>query len=85
MTAGDIDGRRDRQLRDELASYADSRQDVRFLDLFEALCPSGDCADPASTLDPDWRPDGLHFSTEGAREIADWITLQILAPTDDPR
>ena len=85
MTSADLpDGRRDRLLRDELLSYATTNPQVSVLDAFDEMCPSGDCSDPSSTFDPDWRPDGLHFSPEGAREIADWITLQLLAPDDQP-
>ena len=74
----DTDGRRERLMREELRRYAADRPGTRILDLFELVCPGGDCEDPPEGFDPAWRPDGWHFSTEGARWVADWLTAQLI-------
>ena len=48
------------------------------LDLYEQVCPGGDCEQPVDGFDPAWRSDGFHFSPEGARWAADWITAQLI-------
>jgi lysophospholipase L1-like esterase len=70
---------REELLREELEIYARGRDDVLVLDLFEQICPRGDCADPARGFDPEWRYDGLHYSVDGARWVADWIARQLVA------
>ena len=65
-------------MREELRSYASTRPGVQVLDLFEQVCPGGDCDHPAEGFDPSWRADGLHYSTEGARWVADWIAAQLI-------
>ena len=73
----DQDGIRERTMREELQTYAGARG-VRILDLYQVICPDGDCARPPEGFDRDWRPDGFHFTTEGARWVADWITEELV-------
>jgi peptidoglycan/LPS O-acetylase OafA/YrhL len=74
----DRDGLRERLMREEMLQYAAQRPGVDVLDLYDEICPGGDCARPPDGFDPAWRPDGFHFSTEGARWVADWITAQLI-------
>ena len=53
-------------------------QDVRVLDLFDAFCPDADCGRPPPGFDRGWRYDGLHYTADGARWIARWLTPQLL-------
>ena len=79
----DEGGRRERLMRAALRSYAAEHRDVRVLDLFEQVCPDGDCRRPASGFDPDWRYDGMHYTAQGAHWVADWLTSQLApAPGD---
>jgi peptidoglycan/LPS O-acetylase OafA/YrhL/lysophospholipase L1-like esterase len=79
------DSRRGRLMREELSEYAAERPGTRVLDLFDQVCPDGDCEHPAGGFDPAWRPDGWHFGPEGARWVADWVTAQLidLEPSPD--
>ncbi|HET6968348.1 MAG TPA: SGNH/GDSL hydrolase family protein, partial [Ornithinibacter sp.] len=74
----DRDGLRERLMREEMLAYAEARPGVRLLDLYEQVCPGGDCDHPVEGFDPSWRADGFHFTTEGARWVADWITEQLV-------
>ncbi len=74
---GDQAGRRERLLRDAYQRYASDHADVRFLDLFTAICPAGDCDRPQAGFDPTWRYDGLHFDREGARWAAEWVVRRL--------
>jgi peptidoglycan/LPS O-acetylase OafA/YrhL len=69
---------RERLMRDAYVTYAVDRQDVRVLDLFDAFCPDADCGRPPPGFDRGWRYDGLHYTADGARWIARWLTPQLL-------
>jgi lysophospholipase L1-like esterase len=75
-TVIDEDEDRERLMREEIRRYAEDRPGIRVLDLFEEICPNSECYSPE--FDPSWRTDGLHYSTEGARWVADWITEQLV-------
>ena len=72
-------GRRERLVRDAYVTYADGRPDALVLDLYEAFCPNADCDRPPPSFDSDWRYDGLHYTADGARWIARWLTPRLLA------
>jgi hypothetical protein len=74
----DVGGAREDAMRDELEAYAATRPGVRVLDLFEQVCPDGDCEHPVDGFDPAWRWDGMHYSPEGARWVAAWLTRSLL-------
>jgi lysophospholipase L1-like esterase len=74
----DVGGAREDAMRDELVAYASARPGVRVLDLFEQICPGGDCGHPADGFDPAWRWDGMHYSPEGARWVAAWLTRALV-------
>ena len=74
----DHGGVRERLIREELRTYAATRPGVQLLDLYQQVCPGGDCSQPVEGFDPGWRYDGFHFTTEGARWAADWITAQLI-------
>jgi peptidoglycan/LPS O-acetylase OafA/YrhL/lysophospholipase L1-like esterase len=74
VAKADADGHRERSLLDSYRTYASDRRDVRVLDLFDEICPDGDCDRPPAGYDPSWRYDGLHFSADGARWVAGWLT-----------
>ena len=78
LTELDRDGRRERLMREEMFRYADERPGVRVLDLYEQVCPDGDCEHPVDGFDPAWRHDGFHFTPEGSRWVADWITAHLI-------
>jgi peptidoglycan/LPS O-acetylase OafA/YrhL len=75
----DQGGVRESMMRDRYLAYARSRPGVRFLDLFETLCPAADCSRPPKSYDPAYRYDGTHFNGDGARWVAAWMT-ELLAP-----
>ena len=70
----DRSGLRERAMRDAQTTYAAAHRGVRLLDLSAQVCPDRDCGHPSKGFDPSWRYDGLHFSAEGARWTAAWIT-----------
>ena len=45
---------------------------VRLLDVQQQLCPQGICTKDLPSAEP-IRPDGVHFSIEGARQTAAWV------------
>jgi hypothetical protein len=49
---------------------------VRVLDVHEQLCPHGACKRDLPGIGP-IRPDGVHFSIDGARGTAAWVLEQI--------
>jgi peptidoglycan/LPS O-acetylase OafA/YrhL len=49
---------------------------VRILDVHEQLCPRGVCKKDLAGIGP-IRPDGVHFSIDGARGTAAWVLEQI--------
>lgn len=49
---------------------------VTILDVGEQLCPGGVC-NPKLASGPVVRPDGVHFSIEGAHDIASWVLTQM--------
>jgi hypothetical protein len=58
-----------------IRAAATSVPSVRVLDLAEHLCPKGNC-----DLEFDGvaiRPDGVHFSIDGARSVSRWVLEQI--------
>jgi peptidoglycan/LPS O-acetylase OafA/YrhL len=55
-----------------IADVARSRPFVRVLDLDAQLCPGHRFRGTYAGVDPA-RPDGRHFSDDGARAVADWI------------
>lgn len=64
-----------------LRRAVDSVGGVEILDLAEHLCPAGACArDLAGTV---IRPDGVHYSIEGAAELSRWALNQLLAQPAD--
>jgi hypothetical protein len=78
-TGADIDGRRERLMRDQLRTYAAGHAGrVQVFDLFEVICPGGDCSRPPAGFDPAWRYDGMHFTPDGARWVADLLERQLL-------
>jgi len=70
-------GWRDRALTRFEAEYATAHPGVRTIDLGTVVCPGDDCADPAGGFRSEWRYDGLHYTTEGARWVAAWLTPQL--------
>ena len=84
--AAEIDrsGLREEAMRDAQVAYAARHEGVRVLDLAGRLCPDGDCGRPPDGFDPSWRYDGLHYTAEGARWVARWITDELSAPTGFP-
>jgi peptidoglycan/LPS O-acetylase OafA/YrhL len=54
---------------------AGSVEGVRVLELGERLCPKGVCAREFEGVEI--RPDGVHYSVEGATEISRWVLEQI--------
>ena len=74
----DEGGRRERTMRTILQDYAGTRPGVRTLDLFEQICPAGDCDRPAAGFDPSWRYDGMHYTLDGARWVAGWLSRQLV-------
>lgn len=79
--------RRARLFRTELLHYSERRGPVAVFDLFEQVCPAGDCSRPADGFEPGYRYDGLHYGPEGARWVADWLTeeLEAVWPVAEPR
>jgi lysophospholipase L1-like esterase len=73
----DGDGWRERALGSVMRRFADGHDDVRVADLSGALCPAGDCGAGAGGFLPEWRYDGLHFTTQGAAWFASWLTPQL--------
>jgi peptidoglycan/LPS O-acetylase OafA/YrhL len=58
-----------------IRAAAASVPDVRVLELAEHLCPKGSCE---LELDgAEIRPDGVHFSVDGARGLSSWVLDQI--------
>ena len=76
--AADEGGARERAMRDELEAYATTRPGVQVLDLFEEVCPGGDCAHPTAGFQAAWRFDGMHYTADGARWVADWLTSALV-------
>ena len=77
----DGDGWRERALGSVMRRFADGHDDVRVADLSGALCPAGDCGTGAGGFLPEWRYDGLHFTTQGAAWFASWLTPQLRSAT----
>lgn len=73
----DRDGRRDRLMRAALQRYVEDHPEVRLLDLFDVICPDGDCGRPPAGFDPAWRYDGLHYEAEGARWVVAWLVARL--------
>lgn len=48
---------------------------VHLLDLAERVCPNGECQRTSSN--GDIRPDGVHYSVAGAKELSGWIMAQL--------
>jgi hypothetical protein len=69
---------REQVMREELLGYAAVRPGVRVLDLFEVICPGGDCDHPTAGFDPSWRYDGMHYAPPGAQWVAGWITRALV-------
>jgi peptidoglycan/LPS O-acetylase OafA/YrhL len=69
---------REQVMREELQGYAAVRPGVRVLDLFDAICPGGDCDHPTAGFDPSWRYDGMHYAPPGAQWVAGWITRALV-------
>ncbi|HTA91857.1 MAG TPA: hypothetical protein VK745_19880, partial [Polyangiaceae bacterium] len=49
---------------------------VQLLDLSERLCPKGVCEEETARGEV-IRPDGVHFSLEGANSLSRWVFEQI--------
>jgi hypothetical protein len=49
---------------------------VHLLDLSARLCPNGSCERETASGEP-VRPDGVHFSLEGAHSLSRWVFEQI--------
>ncbi|MGQ0824143.1 MAG: acyltransferase family protein [Actinomycetota bacterium] len=60
-----------------------SRRAVRALDLDGALCPDGEFVRAFGGVDPA-RPDGWHFSDDGAIAVARWIMPQVFGEVPIP-
>jgi peptidoglycan/LPS O-acetylase OafA/YrhL len=75
----DEDGRRDDMMREELRAYARAHPGVALIDLFEEMCPAGDCDHPAAGFQAGWRYDGMHYTTGGAIGVAAWLTNELAA------
>src|SRR5690606_12946653 len=69
----DEDGFRERVFRDIYREYAQGHPSVRVLDLFDVICPAGDCDRPPAGFDPGWRYDGMHYTSDGARWVGAWL------------
>jgi len=72
-------GWRDRSLTRFEADYAATHPDVRTIDLGTVVCPADDCGDPVDGFRSEWRYDGLHYTADGARWVAAWLTPQLQA------
>jgi len=57
-----------------IRKVAASVPNAHVLELADYLCPRGDCA--LESTDGVIRPDGVHFSLEGARDLARWVLEQ---------
>lgn len=77
-TAGehDVGGWRERHLQTFIRSYA-AQTGVYVVDLAEEICPGADCDRPERGFDPGMRYDGLHFTADGARWVATWMTTEL--------
>jgi lysophospholipase L1-like esterase len=67
----------DARMRAVYEAYAEDHDDVVVLDLYDVLCPDADCGRPAAGFDPAWRYDGLHFTTDGAVWVANWLASEL--------
>jgi peptidoglycan/LPS O-acetylase OafA/YrhL len=69
-------------LRDLQRSFAEQHPaDTRYIDLQALLCPGGPCP----TTSPDgvvYRPDGVHWVVDGAREVAPKVTAALYQALD---
>jgi hypothetical protein len=50
---------------------------VQVIDLFAKVCPGGEYTNELGGIDYA-RPDGLHFSSQSAPWVADWLGLRLL-------
>jgi hypothetical protein len=63
----------------QIGGVAKRRPDaVRVLDLNREVCPAGQFSMSYAGIESA-RPDGAHFSDEGAEAVADWVMKQVLA------
>ena len=73
-----LDPARVRHLNEELLPrLAEDRPQVRLVDVHELLCPGGEYQDEVAGIEG-IRPDGIHFSTEGALWLSRQIGPQVL-------
>jgi peptidoglycan/LPS O-acetylase OafA/YrhL len=61
-----------------------AREFVRVLDLDAQLCPRHQYRSDYGAVDPA-RPDGRHFSDDGAREVANWMIPIVLGDAPPPQ
>ncbi|MEZ5239112.1 MAG: SGNH/GDSL hydrolase family protein [Microthrixaceae bacterium] len=73
-TTPEESARRMPELLDAVRSAAEQVPGVTVLDTSEAIC------DPDCNR-PDLRPDGVHYSAEGAQVVAEWLQGQLPDPT----
>jgi peptidoglycan/LPS O-acetylase OafA/YrhL len=76
----DPGGRREIGMRALLQQYSAAQPSTRFVDLGQMVCPDDDCSAPRFGFEPAWRYDGLHFTADGSRCAASWLSVQLTAP-----
>lgn len=60
-----------------LPRLTEARPEVEVIDLFAKVCPDGQFTNELGGI-PYARPDGLHFSSQSAPWVADWLGLRLL-------
>lgn len=70
-------GRRERAFTAALQAYASSHEGIAVIDFAQAVCPDFDCANAAPGFERAWRYDGRHFTIDGAKWFAQWLTPQL--------
>jgi hypothetical protein len=65
-----------------LPQVAAARPEVEVVDLFGHVCPGGEYTNELGGITYA-RPDGLHFSPDSARWVADWLGLRLLSQVAD--
>jgi peptidoglycan/LPS O-acetylase OafA/YrhL len=76
----DKDGWREVRMRGLLQQYSSVQPAAKFVDLGTMVCPADDCSAPRNGFESTWRYDGLHFTADGARCAAKWISAQLTSP-----